>query len=257
MGVMIMRLCAITLITTILCVTSIACAAPLLPGEFYGTVYIDGSPAPAGTNVTALIDGQIAGFVITSEQGVFGGVGPFDARLAVVGLANGQNVSFAINGVPALETAAFHPGTTGEITLSTGVAPEETPEEMIAAVPTEQPVLYNENDPYSNGPIVTPALSASGPAPAATPQAPAAATPAIAPAATQQVTAAPTPAGAAPAARPPSSGAGAPAPATAAGSTEEPDTTGSLPVYAIAGLIIVAVVGIAGYGLYRRWTRWE
>lgn len=253
MGVMIMRLRAITLITIFLCVTSIACAAPLLPGEFYGTVYIDGSPAPAGTNITALIDGQASGFVTTTVQGVFGGVGPFDTRLAVVGLADGQNVSFTINGDPASETAVFHPGTTGELILSTGVAPEVTPTEEIAVVPTEQPVLYNENDPYSNGPIETSALSASSPAPAATIQAPAAS----APEATMQAPAVAAPAATTiPAARVPTAAA-ASAPSAPTGSAEEPDASGSMPVYAIAGIIIVAVVGVAGYSVYRRWTRWE
>jgi hypothetical protein len=246
MGVMIMRLRAITLLTIILCVTSIACAAPLLPGEFYGTVYIDGSPAPAGTNITAVIDGQIAGFTITSDPGVFGGVGPFDARLPVVGSADGQEISFAINGNPASETAVFHPGTTGQVGLSFGAAPAVSPTPGIAAVPTEKPVVDNENDPYSRGPTGSSALSAASPAPAATMQAPAVPSPAAA-----------APAGtASAAARQPPAVEGATPPA-AAGSAAEPDTTGSLPVYAVAGLVVLAVVGFAGYSIYRRWTRWQ
>ena len=58
--------------------------APALPCEFYGTVTIDGSPAPAGTILSAKINDAERGRYVLEEAGTYGGPGTFDQRLKVV-----------------------------------------------------------------------------------------------------------------------------------------------------------------------------
>ena len=53
----------------ILLLAAHASAIPPMPTEFYGSVVIDGKPAPAGTNITALINGVEKGSIKTVVDG--------------------------------------------------------------------------------------------------------------------------------------------------------------------------------------------
>ena len=53
--------------------------APALPCEFYGTVTIDGSPAPVGTLLSAKINDAERGRYILEETSKYGGPGTFDS----------------------------------------------------------------------------------------------------------------------------------------------------------------------------------
>ena len=129
-----------TIILTIsfLCViATVSGAGQILafPAEFYGTVYIDGSPAPAGTNVTSIVDNNVTGSIITSIPGAFGGDAVFDPRLFAIGTTDGQLISFEINGIRANQSAVFHPGTAAQIMVSIGVPIPETPVPTTTTVP--------------------------------------------------------------------------------------------------------------------------
>lgn len=143
------KLRVILLTIFFLCATSIVSALPMVPAEYYGTVYIDGSPAPAGTNITSVIENQVTDFFVTTVPGVFGGTGPMDPRLSVTGTADGQKISFTINGILANQTAVFHSGTTGQIALSLGVTSVVTP-------------VPNATTTLPQGAIVYPDLGTSG-----------------------------------------------------------------------------------------------
>ena len=250
-----MKFRAILLILSFLCVTSIVSAAPLLPTEFYGTVYIDGSPAPAGTTIAALVNNEVTGTITTSEPGIFGGYGPLDPRLATMGTTDGQEVTFTVNGIEAHETAAFHPGTTGELTVSTGSAPVVTPTSGAtpaptsgtSPAPTQKPVIddvnYAADDDY-NEPI-----GASQAGLLAQAQAPAPAKQPSAAPVTREAASGSIPSGVQPVGEVP----GSQSPTTVSQASE---TSGLLPVYAIAGLVVLVVVFV-GYSVYRRYTRWQ
>jgi hypothetical protein len=99
-----------------------ASAVPLLPAEFSGTVTFDGSPAPAGTVITARIDGRDCGSLTLTAAGVYGGDGIFDRRLLVSGEDGdvGKTITFFVDGVHA-GTAVYTPGTSTRLDLSTTV----------------------------------------------------------------------------------------------------------------------------------------
>lgn len=96
-----------------------ASAFPLLPAEFSGTVTIDGSPAPAGTIITARIDGRDCGSFALTAAGVFGGDALFDDRLSVGGEDTDaqKTITFLVNGVAA-GTAVYIPGASTTIALA-------------------------------------------------------------------------------------------------------------------------------------------
>jgi len=99
---------------------------PEFPEEYSGTITIDGKPAPAGTTIVALIDGEVRGTLTTTEAGRFGGSSTYNAKLTVTGYADdiGKTITFTVNGKPVPMTATFgsesetSPGRSHEINLA-------------------------------------------------------------------------------------------------------------------------------------------
>ncbi len=113
----------------------VACAAgagdptPTLPHVFHGGVTIAGSPAPAGTVITATIGGVECGSVQTVDAGQYGGSDRnLVGRLAVMATSDqaGATITFYVNGVAAQETATFTSGGATALDL-TAAAAESTP----------------------------------------------------------------------------------------------------------------------------------
>ncbi|GEM_PF-1906244 len=105
-------------------------AAPPLPAEFYGSITIDGSQAPAGTLIIAKVNGAEHGRIQITSPGIYGGTGTFDQRL-VVSLSedeyapgSAQTIQFYVNGVKGSPDATFSPGLTQKNDLTfTNVGP--------------------------------------------------------------------------------------------------------------------------------------
>jgi|GEM_PF-1608176 hypothetical protein len=97
-----------------------ASAIPTLPAEFSGTVTIDGSPALAGTVITALIDDRDCGMLTLTAAGVYGGEDVLDSRLIVSGEDSdaGKTITFLVDGVAAAETAVYTSGTSTQLALT-------------------------------------------------------------------------------------------------------------------------------------------
>lgn len=94
------------------------------PAAYYGSLTVDGDPAPAGLTVTAEIDGEHRGSLTTSDAGRYGGSGAFDPKLTVDGTDDdeGATVRFFVEGRPA-GTATWQSGAVLEVALSaTGVS---------------------------------------------------------------------------------------------------------------------------------------
>jgi len=118
---------------------------PPLPHAFYGTVKINGSPAPVGTEVEARGEGVLTGVegnpVITTVAGKYGGSGPLEPKLIVQGeIADGAILTFYVNGVSTGQTAEWHSGEVTEINLTVSIPPgttETPPPETTETPPPE------------------------------------------------------------------------------------------------------------------------
>jgi hypothetical protein len=100
-------------------------ASPQLPCEFYGTVTISGSPAPAGTVIDAYVNSMKQGSITVKEPGKYGNVGTFDERLIVLAGENdftggAPGITFKIGEKTADQTYPYTPGTSTELALSSG-----------------------------------------------------------------------------------------------------------------------------------------
>ncbi|MBP2145989.1 hypothetical protein J2129_001443 [Methanofollis sp. W23] len=113
---------SIVLILSLALVAGVMAAeeVPQMPDEYKGKVTIDGKLAPAGTTITALIDGEVRGTLTVDKEGTFGGNKNIDQNLAVTGYADdkGKTVSFTVNGKPAGHATTFRPGEVHAIALT-------------------------------------------------------------------------------------------------------------------------------------------
>jgi len=92
---------------------------PPLPHAFYGSVTINGEPAPVGTVISAAGSGVETGTLqnptITAEEGSYGTGGGL--KLLVQAEA-GSTINFYVNGVSTGQTAPFQSGETSRVDLS-------------------------------------------------------------------------------------------------------------------------------------------
>lgn len=115
-----MRVRRILVVLLLVGLAGAASAVPLLPAEFWGTVSVGESPAPAGTIITARIDGRDCGEFTTTAARVYGGETLFDERLIVSGGEGdaGKTITFLVGGAAA-GTAVYAPGTSTHLDLMT------------------------------------------------------------------------------------------------------------------------------------------
>ncbi len=88
-------LTSIMLIAFILMIVPVL-AAPSLPSAFYGDAAINGRPVPAGSVITAEINGVQKGSITTTTEGKYGGYYAADGKLVVYDGRNGDEVLFYI-----------------------------------------------------------------------------------------------------------------------------------------------------------------
>ena len=102
---------------------------PSMPNQFYGTVTINGDPAPAGTIISAYIDGELRGSLEIGTAGNYG----YDLNyLSVAGGNDSDNITFRVCGVLANET----------ITWCGGCGPRRL---NLSAEDAEAPMVTNPN----------------------------------------------------------------------------------------------------------------
>jgi len=117
------KMIILALVTCILLVPAVS-AIPPLPCEYHGQVMIDGTPAPAGTVITAIVNGSVRGTMITGTAGSLGGTGIFDNRLVVsateedIALKASPDVLFYVDGIRTDVVVLCRPGESHEVTLS-------------------------------------------------------------------------------------------------------------------------------------------
>jgi len=133
------------LLLTLGAVPVYADGVPALPHAFYGSVTINGSPAPAGTSVGARGEGvatDISGNpTVTSVSGIYGTSNPLEPRLIVQGnIEEEATITFYVNDVSTGQTAEWHSGETTELNLSVTIAAPPAPPAPPPA-PPEAPVI--------------------------------------------------------------------------------------------------------------------
>jgi len=114
---------------------------PPLPHAFYGTVEVNGSPAPVGTVVEARGEGVLAGVgnnpIVITVEGRYGSEEALKPKLIVQGeIAEGAPVTFYVNGVSTGQTTGWHSGEVTELDL---VVTGEVPPPEIPETPPETP----------------------------------------------------------------------------------------------------------------------
>jgi len=136
----------------VLCATTVYAddGVPALPHAFYGTVQINGVPAPIGTSVEARGEGVLTGIpynpTITIASGIYGTTNPFEPRLLVQGtIMDGAIITFYVNNVSTGQTAEWHTEGITELPLTVTivapptVTPTVTPTATLTVTPTITP----------------------------------------------------------------------------------------------------------------------
>ena len=94
---------------------------PAFPHEFYGSVTIDGVPAPAGTLITGVIGDTECGSIQVVEAGRYGDPDRRKGNRLLVEATSrqkGATITFLANGATAKETISFTPGAVTCLNLS-------------------------------------------------------------------------------------------------------------------------------------------
>jgi len=114
----------LVMVLTILITSGIASAQneiPLSPPPgYYGSVTVNGQPAPQGTTIIAKIGGEVRGSIITTASGFYGD-NPGKTKLWIRGYQSEINstVNFYLNDVAAQQTSTFKgPETDNRVDLS-------------------------------------------------------------------------------------------------------------------------------------------
>jgi hypothetical protein len=117
--------------------------APTIPHAFYGTVAINGSPAPVGTEVSARGDGVVTGVgtnpIVTDIEGEYGGgIDPLAPKLVVQGsVSDGTTVTFYVNGFSTGQTAQWRSGEVTEVDLAVTIEEGAVPDEPEDTTPPD------------------------------------------------------------------------------------------------------------------------
>jgi hypothetical protein len=91
-------------------------AVPPIPEEWYGSVFLNGNPAPAGTIITAQVNGESRVQITTEENGLYGTqTGRNDQGLFVTTTEDEMakspvTITFLVNGIQAFQAVQFEPG---------------------------------------------------------------------------------------------------------------------------------------------------
>jgi hypothetical protein len=93
--------------------TAVASAQEDVPHHaFTGTVMLDGKPAPEGTEITALISGEVKGFARVNEPGEYG---PLNVTQPTT---DGKLITFTINGQLAEQSVYWEQGGVTKLDLT-------------------------------------------------------------------------------------------------------------------------------------------
>lgn len=99
---------------------------PPVPAAYYGSVTVDGEPAPAGIEVTAELEGTTYGPITTDEDGEFGSPTAGEEKLLVdpAGVPDNNEVTFFVEGQEMNTTVSWESANNEQVDLSVAELPE-------------------------------------------------------------------------------------------------------------------------------------
>jgi hypothetical protein len=135
---------AVVALISSLMVASVSAQPPTPPNRFFGNVTLDGAPAPAGTNVTATIGGNVCGQTTVQADSSYVLDVVSSGQTAGCG-TEGASVSLSVAGNSA-GSAAWSSGQFTELDLAGQAAPPTVVPTVAPATPT--PVIVTGTGGY-------------------------------------------------------------------------------------------------------------
>jgi hypothetical protein len=129
---------AVVALVSSLMAASVSAQPPTPPNRFFGDVTLSGAPAPAGTNVSASIGGNVCGQTTVEADSTYVLDVVSSGQTAGCG-TEGASVSFTVGGDPA-GTATWSSGQFTELDLAGVVAPTVAPPTVAPVTPTPRVV---------------------------------------------------------------------------------------------------------------------
>jgi len=129
---------AVVALVSSLMVASVSAQPPTPPNRFFGDVTLSGAPAPAGTNVSASIGGNVCGQTTVQADSTYVLDVVSSGQTAGCG-TEGASVSFTVGGDPA-GTATWSSGQFTNLALAGAAAPTVAPPTVAPVTPTPRVV---------------------------------------------------------------------------------------------------------------------
>ena len=89
-----------------------------VPASYYGEVTVNGDPAPEGTEIAAVVDGEVQDTIVVESEGEYGGSDLFDEKLVVNEPSGDTTVEFVVGDVTADETVEWEQGDVRKVDLT-------------------------------------------------------------------------------------------------------------------------------------------
>lgn len=104
-----------------------ASGPPPAPVSVHGEVQIGSEPAPEGTEIIAVVDGDERGSIVVSDDGSYGGPSITDNKLVVSGDEDdkSETITFLVDGELADQTIAWESGKHTTVNLTVNAAPAD------------------------------------------------------------------------------------------------------------------------------------
>ncbi len=129
---------AVVALVSSLMVASVAAQPPTPPNRYFGDVTLDGAPAPAGTNVSASIGGNVCGQTTVAADSTYVLDVVSSGQTAGCG-TEGAAVDFSVGGSPA-GSGTWSSGQFTELDLAGAAAPPTVEPTVAPVTPTPQVV---------------------------------------------------------------------------------------------------------------------
>ena len=129
---------AVVALLSSLMAASVSAQPPTPPNRFFGNVTLSGAPAPAGTNVSASIGGNVCGQTTVQADSSYVLDVVSSGQTAGCG-TEGASVSFTVGGNPA-GTATWSSGQFTNLDLAGQAAPTVAPPTVAPVTPTPRVV---------------------------------------------------------------------------------------------------------------------
>lgn len=154
MGTRLRSIFLVFIIVTAAGVATASATQPSPPESYYGTVTINGEPAPDGVVVTAVVDGEVKDQLAVSD-GTYGGPGAFEEKL-VVNATEDDTVQFRVAGLDTTQTDSLDPGEVTELNLT--LTDNQSPTAVVGSdttVSVGESVQFDATDSTDNGAFLT------------------------------------------------------------------------------------------------------